>query len=679
MTFFNALTHAALKLENNIPYSTQFNDIYFNPQKSIEETEYVFLKGNALIESWQSDIHKKTPWLIGETGFGTGLNFFVIANAFLKTASPHQRLHYISTELYPINPIHLQKIYLLWPQFSNFTLDLLTQYPPAIEGFYRLNFFNHRIQLTLLLGDATQQLNQLLRHPKSITEPVTMDAWVLDGFSPAKNPELWQTELCKVIARLSKTGTRFATFSAAKIVKEGLSAIGFQIQKRKGFSHKRDCLAGVFVGLDQKKNPSTFTLSDTPWFIKNSPSYPNKTAAIIGGGLAGTACAYSLAQRGWQVHLYEREADLAQLTSGNPAGVLSVNLSIHNRVHNRFYQYSYYYAVNHLQQLFAHEKLTNSFNRCGVLQFAVNEKEAAEQKSLIDQQLWPNNWLQTVSAKQASELSGIPCHVGGLLFPKSGWIQPYALCHQQCQHPNIKIHFSQSVEQLIFNENHWYLLDEKLNELNKTSVVVIANAMDALKFSQTKNLPLRPMRGQVSLLPSTQASEQLKTVLSYEGYTTPAQNSWHSVGATFSPNDVDYSIRMQDHKMNIDLLQQHFPEFHQYLFENSNTLLQGRVGMRCQTPDYLPITGPVANEDFFIENYAALRTGHAHQKLSSGHYWPGLYVSLGHGSRGLTTTNFCAEIIASELDQDFFPAETSVVSALHPARFLIRNLKRRCI
>ena len=127
------------------------------------------------------------------------------------------------------------------------------------------------------------------------------------------------------------------------------------------------------------------------------------------------------------------------------------------------------------------------------------------------------------------------------------------------------------------------------------------------------------------------------------------------------------------------MLQKHIPAFAEQLDTDNHTLEQGRVGFRCQTPDYLPIVGPVANKAAYINSYQNLSTGIKYGELPIGSYHNNLFINIAHGSRGISNTGLAAEILASYITGDQQPVEQEVLNALHPGRFIIRDIKRKAI
>ena len=212
---------------DNTPQSNIFDDIYYLPETGLEESKSVFIDGIGAPDIWQD---KKT-FHIGELGFGTGLNFLVTVKLWLETTAEDQKLHFTSTEQYPLSKEEIRRA-IHWPELEPYVSAMVEVYPnDSIE------LFDGRISLELLIGDSCKTLSKYQRK---------MDAWYLDGFATSKNPDMWSDELFNEISRLSKDGTRLATFTAAGFVRRGLADRGFDMTKRPGFGHKREMLSGIF-------------------------------------------------------------------------------------------------------------------------------------------------------------------------------------------------------------------------------------------------------------------------------------------------------------------------------------------------------------------------------------------------------------------------------------------------
>jgi tRNA 5-methylaminomethyl-2-thiouridine biosynthesis bifunctional protein len=220
---------------HKLPYSLDFKDVYFNTENGLQETEHVFIAHNQLASRFKS--LKDNHFTIIETGFGTGLNFLAVSDLWLKLAPKTAILHYVGIEKTPLSLADLTRAHAIWPQFVDISDALKTPYLNLKKGTNHFSMAAGRIQLGLQSDDIALALPQLTKQA---------DAWLLDGFAPAKNSAMWSSEVFAQIARLSKPSTTFATFTSAGQVRRGLQAVGFTVQKHAGFGKKREMLSGIF-------------------------------------------------------------------------------------------------------------------------------------------------------------------------------------------------------------------------------------------------------------------------------------------------------------------------------------------------------------------------------------------------------------------------------------------------
>lgn len=640
------------------PRSRVFDDVYFSDQSGLDETRYVFLEQNHLQQRFAA-LPEGGRLVIGETGFGTGLNFLCAWQLFDQHAAPGARLHFVSVEKYPLSHADLQRALGLWPQLKPWADQLLAQYVAIHQGFQRLVLDAGRVTLTLLIGDALEQLPQL---------DAQVDAWFLDGFAPAKNPDMWTAELFAELARLAAPGSTISTFTSTGWVRRLLNGAGFKMKRTPGIGHKWEILRGEFLGWPSQ-TPAPPAIK--PWFARTPAHSGERRALVIGGGMAGCTTAASLAARGWQVSLLERHDGLAQEASGNPQGVLYLKLSAHGTALSQMIVSGF----GHTRRLLQHLQRGLDWDNCGVLQLAFNPKEAARQAQLaaaFDPQL-----VHQLDQQQAQAQAGIGLESGGLFYPEGGWVHPPALCEWQARQPGIEILTLHDALDLRKVDDQWQAFDgERL--LASAPVVVLAGAAEVKRFAASAQLPLKRIRGQITRVPQTGSSQSLATVVCAEGYVAPPRLGEHTLGASFDFKSDDLTATAADHADNLALLAAISPDLAARLQASSLApdTLQGRAAFRCTSPDYLPIVGPLADSPAFAEAYAALRKD-ARQTPDIACPWlDGLYVNSGHGSRGLITAPLSAELLAAWLDNEPLPLPRSVAEACHPNRFALRTLVR---
>jgi tRNA 5-methylaminomethyl-2-thiouridine biosynthesis bifunctional protein len=408
-----------------------------------------------------------------------------------------------------------------------------------------------------------------------------------------------------------------------------------------------------------------------PWFARPTPLTGERHALVIGAGLAGCATAASLAARGWQVSLLERHDALAQEASGNPQGVLYLKLSAHGTALSQLIVSGF----GHTRRLLEHLHRGVDWDDCGVLQLAFNAKEAERQAQLAA--AFPEDLLHTLDQQHAQIRAGIALQSGGLFYPEGGWVHPPALCAWQAAHPSIRFLPHHDVLELRRVEGQWQAWEgHKL--LANAAVVVLAGAAEIKRFDFSSDLPLKRIRGQITRLPQTPASQSLSIVVCAEGYVAPARLGEHTLGASFDFNNDDLTPTTAEHAGNLQMLEEISVDLVARLGAEAlrPEALEGRAAFRCTSPDYLPIVGPLSDRQAFADAYIALSKD-ARQTPDTPCPWlDGLYVNSGHGSRGLITAPLSGELLAAWLDNEPLPLPRAVAEACHPNRFALRRLIR---
>ncbi len=668
------------------PISSRHDDVYFSRDSGIAESEYVFLSQNHLPQRWR-ELSQQTSGIftIAETGFGTGLNFLAATQLWLKTAPAGWQLHYISAEKYPLTRGDLQKALNLWPQLKTLATELEYNYPPLLPGTHRVTLFGDRVELTLLFGEASEGFEQIRNtdHPRyQYSANPVVDAWFLDGFAPAKNPDMWTHKLFQVVADLSNVGTTIATFTAAGIVKRGLSAVGFDIEKVAGFGHKRDMIRGVMTKSVMPESMTEVSPSTTrnaiysaPWYLDNNNlgALP-KTAVIIGGGIAGCCAANALARRGWQITLLERHNHLAAEASGNPQGIIYPKFSVQDSSLSRYGLYGLMYASRFYRKFWQDGK---HGEQCGVLVLPASEKQVEDFAVIAQRFAAAPELVRLCTQDEMALLSGLPLNTAtGLFCPGLGWVIPPAVCHTLATGPEIQV-IQGDAHQLIYTDQSWQVLDGNGRSLATTRVVIVASGIHTTRFEQLAHLPIKPIRGQITVVPQPRqtGNNTLRTVVCGSGYIAPAHDGNFTLGASYNIGDNCVDVRPGDNRANLEKLRNTDRALGSILPDNGDQL-SGRTGFRCTTPDYLPIVGPAPDMAAMQQRFAPLRKNARADIPLPGSYYPGLYVSCGYGSRGLSYSPLAAELLAAQICGEPAPMERQLATALNPARFFIRAIKR---
>ncbi|MCE1181489.1 MAG: bifunctional tRNA (5-methylaminomethyl-2-thiouridine)(34)-methyltransferase MnmD/FAD-dependent 5-carboxymethylaminomethyl-2-thiouridine(34) oxidoreductase MnmC [Rhodocyclales bacterium] len=634
--------------DDGTPYSSSFGDVYHSAHGGPQQARHVFLGGNNLPRRWQNQ-HR---FVILETGFGLGLNFLATWRAWRDDPQRSRRLHFISFEKHPFTAKDLASAQAAWPEFADLASELQKHWPPLTPGIHRLHLDQHQVILTLIFGDASTQLRAI---------DAAVDAFYLDGFSPAKNPELWTPELCKALARLAAPGATLATWSVAGHVREALQAAEFDLEKRPGFTGKRHMLAGHY----RSRRPARHT----------PPA--ERRAIVIGAGIAGSTAAYALAAAGWQVTVLEAAPAPATGASSNLAGVLRPLPSADDNRLSRLTRAGYLATRALLAQLPAAR-----WSACGVLHLGREDSHEAQQQRTVEKLALPPEVLQYLDRASATQMLNWPVANGGWWFPQGGWVQPPSLCRAALSaYPErITVKYGFAVDRLeeakTTPDRHsresgnppkatpprWQALATDGSLLAEAPVVIIAAGAQATQLAQLAWLPQRSARGQVSHLPAD-ATPPLPHVVCKLGYAMPEIDGLRLIGATLQSGDPDPALRRIDHSENLARLQLSLPGFAANIDPAS---LAGRVGFRPMSPDRLPIVGPVP----------IAPASNSNTRLHNLPRHPGLWCLQGYGARGIVWSALMADLLLSRLEGEPLPLETDLADACDPGRFLLKNARR---
>ena len=649
--------------DNDTPASAIFQDIYFSKDDGLKESSFVFLEQNDLASRFAAMPQQQT-FVIGETGFGTGLNFLLSWQLFNQQAPTSARLVFRSAEAFPLTPEQLQRALSKWPSLDGLARQLVQQWPPPLAGLHTLDFDNGRIRLQLWMGDVHDALLAWQDSNCGLQRDATCaQAWFLDGFAPSRNPDMWREEVINAIGSLSTPETTLATFTVAGSVRRAVQAAGFEIEKRPGYGSKREMLRARFRG----PRPAHSGKPVTPWHAAGEPTTSTRTALVIGAGIAGCSTAAALARRGLEVCLVDAADAPAQRGSGNPQAVLFTPVPAADAEAGWVYLHAYLYATRFYRDVAAGDNTV--FNGCGVLhQYEDSTIEALDK--LKQRYAGQPDFIQFCSREQASQIAARSLNKGAFYLPRSGWLSPQAVCAQLSATPGIEFLPNTEVKALIDTGAGWRA--ECVGGAIHADVVVIANAYGAATLLPDRQLPIEVLRGQISTLRTDDFGGSPDCVVCGEGYVTPAQGDICHFGASYTRNTADTTISDSEHADNIARMQRLFDDFR----ANPEQIVGGRAALRCASRDRLPLVGPVTAQPDFDSVYAEVSSNARGLIAEHPPVQPGLFLNIGHGSRGFTTAPFCAEIIAGHIFGEPPMLSWRLQQYLLPARFDIRRLRR---
>ncbi|WP_424409207.1 bifunctional tRNA (5-methylaminomethyl-2-thiouridine)(34)-methyltransferase MnmD/FAD-dependent 5-carboxymethylaminomethyl-2-thiouridine(34) oxidoreductase MnmC [Pasteurella sp. PK-2025] len=647
----------------NTPVSAQFDDVYFSNQDGLAESQYIFQEGNQLWQRWQQSVD--THFTIAETGFGTGLNFFAVTDLFRQFRqcypdSPLTRLFFISFEKYPLPLTELKKAHQAYPQFASLSEQLHQYWLSPIEGCYRFHFAE--TTLDLWFGDILHHLPQLgdyMCHK--------VDAWFLDGFAPSKNPDMWNDSLYQYLFRYTKPEGTFATFTAASVVRKGLAEAGFQVNKRKGYGKKRECICGIKL----TENPP---LIHRPWYLAQPAQFDGQAdIALIGGGIASLFSALSLLERGARVSLYCEDDALGCNASGNKQGAFYPQLSDDDLINIRFYLHAFAYGQQRLQQAI-HAGVVFEHDFCGVALCAYSPKSAVKLEKISQLNL-PTALYQPLSQSELSEKVGLPLPCGGAFIAQGAWLSPQQLVQNLFTHlqkQGLVIKTSQNITALCQHDTGWTLINAQQEQFSH-QIVILANGHKITQFEQTRQLPLYAVRGQVSEIPTSPRLQRLNAVLCYDGYLTPmAKSQTHCLGASHVRDCEDRAFRLQEQQENQHKIQQNLPE--DWVKDIDTSHNQARIGVRCAVRDRIPMVGNLPHFEQQVEDYRDLYNARRRKRaIKSAVHFPNLFMIGALGSRGLTSAPLLGETLASLIYDEPLPLSEDIFHQLSPNRSWIRK------
>lgn len=389
------LEPAALRWDGPRPVSLDEGDIYHDADGR-DEALRVFIAPARLDERFGT----ASAFTIGELGFGTGLNFAVAAERFLRRSGG--RLHYIAFEHAPPSSGDFARA----AGLSGLPLhrELSRILPPRISGWHRRRLAAGRVSLSLYYGDAVAGLADLSARPSR-----AVDAWFLDGFAPPRSAGIWAPDTCAAIVRLSRPGTTVTTYSAAGAVRRTLAEAGFEVSRIDQPGPKRHSTVGVIPGAPEP------------------PAPPPRSVSVVGAGLAGCSVARALAERDVAVTVHDTA--VAHGASAIPGAVLHARLLSDDSAAASLRAHAYAFATWFYSGC-------DGITSTGALQLP-GPNTAPERLHALGEVL-PSDWIERVSRREASELAGIDIAEHGLYFPNAAAIEGAALCRSLLDHPRIR-------------------------------------------------------------------------------------------------------------------------------------------------------------------------------------------------------------------------------------------------
>jgi len=524
--------------DDGLPRSGRFGDVYFSSDDGLAESRAVFLAGCGLPAAWAD----RQSFVVGELGFGTGLNIAALLQLWAQTRSAGGRLRIFSVEAFPVSREDAARALGRWPELAPVAGRLLEQWPRRARGFHRLEFPELGVTLDLAVMEVEAALQQWSGRA---------DAWFLDGFAPASNPQMWRQSVLDLVAARSAPGARAATFTVAGVVRRGLEAAGFTVDKRPGHGRKRERLEAVLPG-------AAPALSAPP------------TAAVIGAGIAGAALARALRALGVEPAVFDARGPGAG-ASGNPAALVTPRLDAGLGAPAALHIQAFARAVD------LYGDLPEAVIARGALQLEAGPRDTARFDLVAASDLFETGATARLTAGEASARLGEPVP-GGLALDEALVIEAGPLFAAWAG----PIHL-ETVAGIEARDGRQALLDEAGKTLCVADLVFIAAGHRSPGFAP--ELTLQPVRGQASWTEGGAVAQ----ATAKGGYAIPLRGGV-LFGATFDRDRTDETALAQDDERNLALLAQTLPVLAGDL---AGRPMASRASIRAATRDRLPLAGAV--------------------------------------------------------------------------------------
>ena len=522
------------------PRSRRYGDVYFSKAGGLAESRAVFLAGCGLPQRWAG----RRAFTVAELGFGTGLNIVALLELWRAQRPPGAHLSIFSVEGEPLERADAARALAAWPEVSEATALLLARWPGRARGFHRVDLPELAATLDVAVMDAAEALAGWSGRA---------DAWFLDGFAPAVNPQMWTDALMALVAARSAPGARAATYTVAGQPRRALAAAGFAVERRPGFGAKRERLQARLTG-DPPADPAA-----------------RPRIAIVGAGIAGAALARAFHALGAEPRVFDAEGTGAG-ASGMPAALVTPRLDAGLGEAARLHAQALVRAVS------LYDALPGAVIARGVLQLEAGPRDAARFARIAASDLFEPGALELLSAAAASERIGEPAPAG-LAIAAARVIEPAAVLAAWL--PGVERAAVAAVET---TGAAGRLADAGGHAIAEADVVCLAAG--AHLPALWSGAPIQPVRGQLSWA---------------DGVVTPAAAAWGAyvaptrgglmLGATHNRDDAGADWRAGDDVRNLDALAARLPQLAARL---AGAALQGRAAVRATTPDRLPLAGRLA-------------------------------------------------------------------------------------
>jgi tRNA 5-methylaminomethyl-2-thiouridine biosynthesis bifunctional protein len=512
------------------------------------------------------------------------------------------------------------------------------EWPPATPDFHTLVLDGGRVRLLLALGDPRRFWRELVAR---------VDAFRLDA------PDLDAVGLPKALVRLSAPQATVSAPGATPAFRAALRSRGF-------------------VLADDPQAPVTawyrpaFTPSRAP-VRQVAAASAERHALIVGAGLAGAATALALARQGWRCTVIDRHEAPAAEASGNPAGLFHGIVTADDGPHARFNRAAAFETHRAVAQ--AIEADRNVGRAQGLLRLEDAATPVASMRALLARLGLGPGYVQALDAEAASAACGIALRQPAWFYPAGGWVRPGGLVRWMLAEAGDRCDFRGGItaDRIERAGSRWRVVDAHGAVAAESAVLVVANAIDALRLLGEPAWPLQPVRGQISTAEAALTGPLPTLPIAGGGYVMPAVDGRAVFGATAQAGDTDPGLRDEDHAHNLAQLVRLLG----HAVPLAPAALGGRTAWRCVSDDRLPLIGEVPDVGMGTDEAAPTR-----DQVRFVPRRQGLFVFTGLGSRGITWSTLGGEVLAAAIAGAPSPLPASLLDAVDPARFFTRAARR---
>jgi tRNA 5-methylaminomethyl-2-thiouridine biosynthesis bifunctional protein len=579
-------------------------------------------------------------WAILDTNFGTGENFFETWQCWYGDAQRPQVLHYVALCPTSVCPETLARNYCNNPGLHPLVKELTDLWFGLLPGFHRFLLAQGCVVLTLCVGDTLKLLQQQAFQADAVS--LSMHSTSLE--IRTTDTSLW---IVKAVTHCCRRGTVINVNASNSYLVEPLTQRGFVLVSTNHF--------------DQQVTTKQITLRyEPPWTLKTSrptewsKALPVQRCAVIGAGLAGASVAAALARRGWQVQVLDQAATPAAGASGLPVGLVVPIVSSDDSSLSRLSRAG---ARLMLQQARLHLIEGQQWAPSGVLEREINGTPRLPA-------VWPQAG-QAWSTESTQAICTTDDTFGkGLWHRRGAWLKPANLVRAWLNQPGVTFQGSAKVATLRQQAHAWDLIDESGAVLGSAERVIFANADGAWSLLQSLAQQRPDLSEQIAHLPAKQGMRGLLNWAMHDANHDafppfPVNGSGSVVahvphksgyawfmGSSYQPDQQPERIDQDNQLRNFEHLQALLPTLANTLrpsFESNQ--LHVWKGTRCVTADRLPLVGPV----------------------DAGSH-PSLWLCAGMGSRGMSFSVLCAELLAARMGAEPLPIESRLAKSLNALR-----------